>query len=193
MVLVELDSNPILVEGMKDRTSGEMIRTYQHLVDRLKTAGIKPKHHVLDNECSADFKAAITKNQMRYYQLTPPNNHCRNIAEKAIQTFKAHFIFIICGADKSLPLHLWCQLLPQAEHTLNMLRPSRMTPTVSAYTYLWGQHDYNANPYAPLGCKVEAYLYPSIRETWVPHTASGHYLGNSKEHYQCHQIYISDT
>ena len=68
-----------------------------------------------------------------------------------------------------------------------------MTPTVSAYAYLWGQHDYNANPYAPLGCKVEAYLYPGIRETWAPHTTSGYYLGNSKEHYRCHQIYISDT
>ena len=62
MVLVELDSNAILVEGMKDRASGEMLCAYQHLVDRLKTAGIQPKHHVLDNECSADFKAAITKN-----------------------------------------------------------------------------------------------------------------------------------
>jgi hypothetical protein len=49
MVLVELDSNAILVEGMKDRPSGEMIRAYQHLVDRLKTAGIQPKHHILDN------------------------------------------------------------------------------------------------------------------------------------------------
>ena len=68
-----------------------------------------------------------------------------------------------------------------------------MTPTVSAYAFLWGQHDYNANPYAPLGCKVEAYLYPDIRETWATHTASGYYLGNSKEHYRCHQIYISDT
>jgi hypothetical protein len=192
MVLIELDSNAILVEGMKDRTSGEMIQAYQHLVDRLKTAGIQPKHHVLDNECSADFKATIIKNQMMY-QLVPPNDHRRNIAEKAIQTFQAHFISIICGADKSFPLHLWCQLLPQAEHTLYMLRPSRMTPTVSAYTYLWGQHDYNANPYAPLGCKVEAYLYPGIRETWAPHTAGGYYLGNSKEHYRCHQIYISDT
>ena len=131
MVLVELDSNAILVEGMKDRTSGEMIRAYQHLVDRLKTAGIQPKHHILDNECSTDFKAAIAKNRMTY-QLVPPNDHRRNIAEKAIQTFKAHFIAIICGADKSFPLHLWCQLLPQAKHTLNMLRPSRMTPTVSA-------------------------------------------------------------
>ncbi len=50
MVLVELDSNAILVEGMKDRTSGEMIPAYQHLVDHLKTAGIQPKHHILDNE-----------------------------------------------------------------------------------------------------------------------------------------------
>jgi hypothetical protein len=33
-----------------------------------------------------------------------------------------------------------------------------MTPTVSAYTYLWGQHDNNANPFPPLGCKVKAYL-----------------------------------
>ncbi len=52
MVLVELDSNAILVKGMKNLTSGEMIRAYQHLVDRLKTAGIQPKHHILDNESS---------------------------------------------------------------------------------------------------------------------------------------------
>jgi hypothetical protein len=120
---------------MKNHTSGEMIRAYQHLVDCLKTAGIQPKHHVLDNECSVDFKAMITKNQMTY-QLVPTNDHCRNITEKAIQTFKVHVSSIICGADKSSPLHLWCQLLPQAEHTLNMHRPSRMTLTVSAYAYL---------------------------------------------------------
>ncbi len=53
---MELDSNAILVEGMKNRTSGKMIRAYRHLVDRLKTAGIQPRHHVLDNECSVEFK-----------------------------------------------------------------------------------------------------------------------------------------
>ena len=74
-----------------------------------------------------------------------------------------------------------------------MLRPSRMTPTVSAYTYLWGQHDYNANPFAPLGCKVESHLVPGIRETWAPHTASGYYVGTSWEHYRCHEVYIIDT
>jgi hypothetical protein len=67
-----------------------------------------------------------------------------------------------------------------------------MTPTVSAYAYLWGQHDYNANSVASLGCIVEAYLYPGIQETWAPHTASGYYLRNLQEHYQYHKIYICD-
>ncbi len=192
MVLVHIDSSAILVAPMKDRTSGEMIRAYQSLLDRLGARGIRPKHHVLDNECSEDFKQTIKKNHMTY-QLVPPHDHRRNIAEKGIQTFKNHFVAIICGADKDFPLHLWCQLLPQAEHTLNLLRPARICPTVSAYAYLWGPHDYNAHPFAPLGCKIEAYLYPGTRETWAPHTASGYYIGNSHEHYRCHQVYIPAT
>jgi hypothetical protein len=74
-----------------------------------------------------------------------------------------------------------------------MLRPSRMTPTVSAYVYLWGQHDYNANPFAPLGCKVESHLVPGIRKTWAFHTASGYYIGTAWEHYCCHEVCIIDT
>jgi hypothetical protein len=192
MVLIELDSNAILVEAMKNRSSTEMIRAYQVLVDRLRSAGIQPKMHLLDNECSADFKERIKLNKMEY-QLVPPHDHQRNIAETAIKVFKAHFISILCGCDKSFPLYLWDRLLPQAEHTLNMLRPAGMTPTVSAYAYLWGQHDYNANPFAPLRFKVEAHVTPGVRETWAPHTASGYYVGNAWEHYRCHDVYISDT
>jgi hypothetical protein len=68
-----------------------------------------------------------------------------------------------------------------------------MMPTISAYAYLWKQHDYNANPFAPLGCKVEAHLVLTIRESWAPHTASGFYVGNAWDHYRCHEIYIFDT
>ena len=127
------------------------------------------------------------------YQLVPPHDHRQNKAEKAIQTFKDHFVAILCGADTSFPLNLWDLLLRQAKHTLNMLQPSRMTPTVSAYAYIWGQHDYNTNPFAPLGCKVESHLVPSIHETWAPHKASGYYVGTSWEHYRCHEVYIIDT
>jgi hypothetical protein len=70
MVLIEIDSNAILVEAMKTRTTGEMIRAYQVLVNRLHSAGVTPKMHILDNECSAEFKERIKSNNMQY-QLVP--------------------------------------------------------------------------------------------------------------------------
>ena len=88
-----------------------MIRAYQKLIDRLKSVGITSKRHILNNECSADFKQTIRDNNMTY-QLVPPHDHRCNMAEKAIQTFKARFISILCGADKDFPLHLWDCLLP---------------------------------------------------------------------------------
>ena len=54
MVLTEVDSDAILGEPMKNRTAGEMIRAYQVLIDHLNSAGIFPKLHILDNECSTE-------------------------------------------------------------------------------------------------------------------------------------------
>jgi len=110
MVLVELDSKAIIVEGMRHRTLGEMIRAYQKLVDRMKKCGVASKHHALDNEYSREFKEAIKENQMTY-QLADAHDHRCNIAEKAIQTFKDHFVPVLCGADDNFPMHLWDQLL----------------------------------------------------------------------------------
>ena len=103
MVVYETTSNNILVEGMRNRTSGEMVATYQILVDRLKEDGFEPKLHILDNEISQEFKNAIKANQMKF-QLVPPNDHRRNIAEKAIQVFKDHFISVLCGTDITFPM-----------------------------------------------------------------------------------------
>ncbi len=127
------------------------------------------------------------------YHLVPPHDHRWNIAEKAIQVFKAYFISILCSKDKSFPLHLWDRLLRQAEQTLNMLRTSRMTPSVSACAYLWGKHNDNANPFAPLGCKVEAPITPGNWGTLAPDTASGFYIGKAWKHYCYQEIYICDT
>ncbi len=192
MVLTESDSDIILVEVMKNCSSGETIRAYQKLINRLHAAGIVPKYRILDNECSNDFKETIKCNEVTY-QLVPPHNHRPNCAKKAIQIFKDHFVAIFCGANREFPLNLWDLLLPQAENMLNMLCPSRMTPTISAYTYLWGQHDYNSNPFTPLGCKVKAHLVPGIREMWALHMTSRFYVGNSLEHHCCREVFISDT
>ena len=143
MVLFELDSNNILVEPMKSRTAGNTILAYQTLVNRLKEKCIHPAMHLLNNECSAEMKIAIQRNGMKY-QLVPPHDHIRNIAEKAIHVIKDHFVSVLCGTDENFPLQLWCQILRHAEHQLNLLRKSRVVPTVSAFSHMYGQHNYDA-------------------------------------------------
>ena len=83
MVLLEVDSDTILAEPMKDRTPGEMTRAYTSIMDRLHSYGIEPTLHILNNESSGEFKKAI-QSYGATYQLVPPNDHRRNIVEKAI-------------------------------------------------------------------------------------------------------------
>jgi hypothetical protein len=192
MVMVEIDSMAILAEAMRNRSAKEQCRAYQLLLDRLHSYKIFPKKHILDNEISDDLKSVIKRNNLEY-ELVPPHDHRRNIAEKGIQTYKSHLISILCGTDKDFPLYLWCDLLPQVEHMLNLLRPSGKLPTVSAYAYLHGQHNYDRHPFTPLGCKVEAHVMPSNRDTWAEHTLSGYYIGCSHEHYRCHKVYVTST
>ena len=80
MVLYETIGNNTLVEPMRNRTSGEMVRAYQVLIDRMEEKDIHPRLHILDNKCSTEFKDAI-KEKMKY-QLVPPDNHRRNVAKK---------------------------------------------------------------------------------------------------------------
>ena len=105
MVLCEIDSNAILVEAMRNRTEGEMIKTYQKLIDRLKACGIHPKLHILDNEASKEYKRVIRENGMDF-QLVPPHTHRRNIAERGIQVWKDHFIAVMSGTDESFPRNM---------------------------------------------------------------------------------------
>jgi hypothetical protein len=169
-----------------------MVATYNTLVSRLVLANFEPKMHLLDNECYQEYKDAITKNGMKF-QLVPPNNHHRNIAEKAIQTFKDHFVAVLCGTDAKFPMQLWCRILQHAKNQLNLLRKSRVDPSTSAYAALYGKHNYDQNPWAPLGCAVEVHVTPNKRKTLGKHTMMGYYLGNSVEHYRCHEIWTIYT
>ncbi len=96
MVMTESNSNAILIESMKNRTTGKMIQAYQTLIDRLRAAGIVLKLYILDNKCSQDFKDTIhqNKNDAPTCYL---HDHQQNLAEKVIQTFKDHFIAILLG------------------------------------------------------------------------------------------------
>jgi len=127
MVAIYLDANYIFFEPMKNRTEGEMIKAYQIIINRMKTAGLGLKTHRLDNEASAAYKECIHHNGM-IHDLVPPDNHRSNLAERAIQPFKHHFISILRGVDNKFPLSLWCALLEQTELTVNLLRQSNVVP-----------------------------------------------------------------
>ena len=104
-------------------------------------------------------------NEMEY-ELVPKGQHCRDIAEKAIQTWKAHTISVFSGMDSKCPLFLWDLMLEQIDMQVNMLWQSNTTPKISADAHLHGQHDFNRHPLAPLGIEVHSYIPPDKRKTW---------------------------
>ena len=126
-------------------------------------------------------------------KLFPPAVHRRNAAERAIRTFQNHFIAGLCSVDKDFPLHLWDQLLVQAELTLNLLRGSRLNPKLSSWAQVNGTFDFNRVPLAPPGCRVLIHDKPQNRTTWSPHALDGWYVGPAPDSYRCYRIWMWDT
>ena len=172
LIVYDYDSNAILAEPMRTRTSASIITAYKTVHARLCKAGFRPKLQRLDNECSEEFKELLHKEGIDF-QLVPPGSHRRNAAERAIQTFKDHFIAGLCSLDKDFPLHLWDKLLLQAELTLNLLRGSRTQPHLSSYAAMKGFFDFNRTPLAPPGIRVMAHEKPANRTTWSPSALDG--------------------
>jgi hypothetical protein len=107
MIMVEIDSNAILVEPMTSRKDEEMIRAYDALLTRLRRAGIVPIKHVLVNEVSATMKTHIKDTCKMQMELVPPGCHRQNAAEVAIRNFKAHFLSVLAGVADNFPANLW--------------------------------------------------------------------------------------
>ena len=192
MVYYDVDANYIDAEPIRNHADNQMIQAYHKLWARTNRGRkIKPNMHILDNEASEALKAEIKKNCN--LQLVPPDTHRRNLAERAIQTFKGHFIAILAGVDSNFPMSLWDCLVPQAVMTLNLLRQSNKNPSISAYQHVNGIFDYNKTPLVPLGCAVEMHESTNRRKTWDPHSLCGWYLGTSTEHYRCHKVFCKKT
>jgi hypothetical protein len=177
---------------MKSRSASEWVKAYDHIRQELTAKGFKPKIQTLYNEASADLKHFFTTNDVEY-QLVPPHCHRRNATERAIRTFKEHFVEGLSFVDPTFPLHLWDRLLPQAEITLNLLRTSRLHPQLSAAAHFHGLVDYNKTYFAPPGCKIISHKKPGKRRTWAPHGRHGYSLGPAMHHYSCQNVYISAT
>jgi hypothetical protein len=155
------DLNAILLQTMPSRNDGAMIPAFTNIITNLNACGYAPTLNVMDNECSKAAKANIRTNSMDIH-LVPPHNHRVNAVERAIATFKEHFISALATVDKDYPLQLWDNFLPQVELTLNLIQFSRRDPTKSANEEVNGKFDYNKSPLAPLGIKGLVYDDPRV-------------------------------
>jgi hypothetical protein len=112
-----------------------------------------------------------------------PGDHRLNHAERAIETFKNHFIAILYGTDSG----------KQDVMTLNMCPPSQINPKLSAYQQVWGNFDFNKTPLAPPGCKVVVHEIAMVRGAWACHGIVGYYVGPAMKHYRNYNSYIPET
>jgi hypothetical protein len=192
LVLYDYDGNSIQAEPMKNKSDAEAIGAYSRIYDELTSKGLKPKFQTMDNEASAALKQFLHSKDIQF-QLVPPRVHRQNAAERAIRTFKNHFIAMLCSTDKQFPIHLWDRLIPQVVITLNLLRQSRLNPKFSAHVQLHGLFDYNKTPLAPPGTKVLMHKKTDHRGSWSPRGLNGWYIGPAMEHYRAHRVYCSTT
>ena len=140
----------------------------------------------LDNESSKTLINYIEKTANLDYQLVSPHNHRANPAERAIQTYKAHFISILSGVHPDFPDNCW-------DLTLNIQGRSRLQPKLSAHTLIHGNFNFDKTPLAPPGCKVIIHDRPGKRLTWANRGSPGYYIGPAPHHYRNYTCFDAIT
>ena len=106
--------------------------------------GLGVKKHILGNEMSEGLKETIKKNSVTHEKV-PPEEHRRNVVQRAIQTAKNHFIRVLAGVHDTFPMHLWCCLLWPTEWQLGLLHQSNVTPNILAFAHVHDPHNFTNN------------------------------------------------
>ena len=193
MIAYHCNTNLILSEPFSSRKDTHRLFVYNKIMQQLTYNKLIVDLQILDNEASAEYKRYIKTNWNDDYQSVPPHTHRSNTDERAIRTFKAHFLSILAGFAPDFPINLWDLLLPQAELTLNLLRQATLDPSRSAWSYFHGPFNYNTTPIGPLGCDITAHRKIGTRNSWDFRGAAGWYVGVALQHYCCHTIVSKST
>jgi hypothetical protein len=182
LIIYHYESNRILATLITGLTDIILFEAYKQQFEMLEKKGFKVKMNVMDNQATKHIKKFLTKKECDL-QPIEPNNKRLNAAKRAIQTWKDAMIGALATMDSDFPLQLWDKLTPQVQDCLNLMRESRIDPTISAYEALNGPYDWNRYPLAPLGCKAVIYEDSNIRGSWASRGVDGWYLGPSRDHY----------
>ena len=101
LILYAYDTNAIFVESTKTRSDTDMFYAYYVLYYTLKNAGHAPKLNIMDNEAPSALKILFQKG-ITVGQLAPPQIQRRKTEERAIHTFKNHFVAGLASVDKKI-------------------------------------------------------------------------------------------
>jgi len=95
-LMVDYDSNYIHAVPIKSRKADALVDGFRTCYKTLLDNGLQGTYVRLDNEASRLLTTYIREQRMEY-QLASPGDHRINYAERAIQTYKNHFISTLQG------------------------------------------------------------------------------------------------
>ena len=100
--MIMICANYIHVELMSTRCAGDYVKAYAQGTDFFQKYGITPSYETIDNETSDELERYCLNHVPRItIKYVPPKVHRGNKAERAIRTFKNHFIAMLCTTDHS--------------------------------------------------------------------------------------------
>ena len=129
------------------------MRVYEDMYYYLKVRKYKLKFNIMDKEASTAVKRYITNANVNY-QLVKPDNHRVNSIDRAIRTFKNHFVVGLSSVHPKPPMYIWDELLPQAFITLNIIQTCSTCPKISVYVHLHGTYSFDTTPLDPPGVRA---------------------------------------
>ena len=185
------DANRILGIPIKSRHSSELLKAYQQVYKWCKSRGFTPTLHRMDNETSKEVEEFIT-GQQTGLQYTAPGRHCAP-AEKAVQTYKSCFKSVTASLPPEFPISCWCRLLPQVDIAVNIVRPCRQNPKLSAWAATEGGFHFDKTPIAPPGTAMLMYERPENRKTFGHNARKAWYLGPCLNHYRAFRGILPST
>ena len=146
----------------------------------------------MDNETSKEVEDFILSQQKTRLQYTAPDRHCHS-AEKGVQTYKATFKSILASLPKQFPIAYWCRLLTQTDLSVNIVRPNRQNPLLSAWASMEGELHFDATPVAPPGSEMLMHQKPGRRKTFGLNAIKVWYLGPCLNHYRTFRGILPST
>ena len=192
-ILIMTYKNYIKPVAFANRGADTYVKAFREGIHFFKNLGHTVTSIVLDNETSAAVEK-LFKDEKITSQLVPPGIKRSNKAERAIQTFRNHFLAVLGTVHKDFPLDRWDLLLPHIEATMNLLHPSQDDYTKSAYEGIFGhKYDFLQHPMGPAGLLVYVFELPSARDKWATHGEVGFLLGAAMDTYRSYSCLIKST